>query len=233
MDDDFSRGEFTFSAPTYIANENGVYAFLTVIRTNGTSGEASVDYLTSIGPSDPATPYVDYMPTNRTLSFANGQLSQTIRIPVVNDTTVEPDETFTVRLNNPRGGAGLGAITNAVVTLIDDDYKAGRLSFSAVTYSESETTPYVTITVQRRGGNLGQVSATYSTADGTAVDGQDYNAVTGSLVWNDGDSSDKTFTVPLTERHPRRGEQNGDAEPQRFRIGIARRNNERDSDHHR
>ena len=53
-----------------------------------------------------------------TVSFADGQTSAMITIPVSGDTTFEPNETFTVTLSAPTGGvtitdaSGIGSITN-------------------------------------------------------------------------------------------------------------------------
>jgi hypothetical protein len=58
----------------------------------------SVDYRTSDGT---ATAGSDYQPASGTLSFSPGETTKQIRVKVNGDTTVEPDETFTVELSNP------------------------------------------------------------------------------------------------------------------------------------
>ena len=40
----------------------------------------------------------------------------------------------------------------------------------------------------------------YATSDATALAGTDYTATTGTLTWADGDTADKNFTVPITDR---------------------------------
>jgi hypothetical protein len=56
-----------------------------------------------------------------------------------------------------------------------------------------------TFQVARTYGSSGPVSILYATTvAGTAAPGIDYTAVTGTLSWADGDTTNKTFTVPIT-----------------------------------
>jgi len=75
---------------------------------------------------------------------------------------------------------------------------AGSLEFSADDYPVSEDAGSVVITVTRVGGSTSKVSANFTTADGTATDGTDYSFTDGLLTWADGDTADKTFSVPIT-----------------------------------
>jgi hypothetical protein len=43
------------------------------------------------------------------------------------------------------------------------------------------------------------VSVNYATSDGTATEGSDYTAASDTLTWADGDTTDKTFTVAITD----------------------------------
>jgi hypothetical protein len=75
---------------------------------------------------------------------------------------------------------------------------AGTLQFSTVNVDASESAGPVTITVTRTGGSTGAVSVHYATSDSSAVAGSDYTSASGALNWADGDSTNKTFTVPIT-----------------------------------
>jgi hypothetical protein len=60
--------------------------------------------------------------TSGMLNWAAGDTAnQTLTIMTVNDTDDEADETFTVSLYSPSGGASLGTPDDAVVTITDDD----------------------------------------------------------------------------------------------------------------
>ena len=73
----------------------------------------------------------------------------------------------------------------------------GTLQLSADSYTtgESSLTPPVRIT--RSGGSSGPVSATITTADGTAVAGVDYTPVHSSVLFADGDDAPRAVTIPI------------------------------------
>jgi hypothetical protein len=89
---------------------------------------------------------------------------------------------------------GVGTIQN------DDVAVPGTLSFSAATYNVNENEPaqHATITVNRTGGSDGQVTVDYTTSDGTATAGSDYQTASGTLTFADGVTS-QTFDVPVID----------------------------------
>jgi Ca2+-binding RTX toxin-like protein len=62
-----------------------------------------------------------------TLTFAAGQTSQQITVLATGDTTVEPDETFTVTLTSP-SNATLGTTASSTATILNDDSPSTGLS---------------------------------------------------------------------------------------------------------
>ena len=76
----------------------------TIALSTASPLKVSVHYATTDGT---ATAGSDYTTTSGKLVFAPGETSKTISVPVVNDTVVEPDETFTLTLSQP-SNAGLG-----------------------------------------------------------------------------------------------------------------------------
>lgn len=76
----------------------------------------------------------------------------------------------------------------------------GSISYGAPAYSISEAGGSVAVRVGRVGGAMGNVTAAFATLDGSAVDGVDYQHVNGTVSWADGDSSIKTFSVPIVNR---------------------------------
>jgi hypothetical protein len=78
----------------------------------------------------------------------------------------------------------------------------GTLAFASPTYSIAQTGGFVTISVNRTGGTLGAVSVNYAFKNDTAVAGTDYTAASGTLNWAAGDSSAKTFIVPVSAAVP-------------------------------
>ena len=64
----------------------------------------------------------DYTAVSQTVTFANGDTAnKTVSIPIVNDTSVEPNETVNLALSSPTGGATLGSPSTAVLTITDND----------------------------------------------------------------------------------------------------------------
>lgn len=74
----------------------------------------------------------------------------------------------------------------------------GILKFDEESFEVSEDAGVALIRVERSQGEDGAVSVQYGTSNGTAVAGQDYTAVSGTLSWGSGDESDRTIQVPIT-----------------------------------
>ena len=92
-------------------------ATITLLRSGNTSQAATVNFATS---NSSALAGSDYTASSGTVTFAAGQVTQTISVPITNDTIVENDETFTVTLSNPTG-ATLGTQATTTVTILDND----------------------------------------------------------------------------------------------------------------
>lgn len=107
-----------FSAYNYGVNEGGGTARIKVTRKGRLSGTVSVAYATANGT---ATAPADYGARNGTLTFASGVSSRIFGIPIVNDTRREANETVTLKLSTPGGGATLGTPTIATLRIINND----------------------------------------------------------------------------------------------------------------
>jgi hypothetical protein len=113
-----SNGTLQLSAATYSAAEGAGNATITVTRTGGSAGAVSARLATTNGTAAAA----DYTATDTIVSFADGDTTaKTVSVPILQDTTDEPDETVNLTLSTPTGGATLGAQTTAVLTITDDD----------------------------------------------------------------------------------------------------------------
>jgi hypothetical protein len=125
VDDD---NTLQFSSASYFFNEDVGSGVVTVIRSAGASGAATVDYATSdnagvsscVNINGRASSRCDYQTTIGTLHFAAGETSKTISIPIINDSFVEGGELFMISLSNPNG-ATLFAPTAATINIVDND----------------------------------------------------------------------------------------------------------------
>ncbi|QIR79523.1 hypothetical protein FA592_11935 [Sulfurospirillum diekertiae] len=113
----------TFSLPTLsiadasLAEGNSGTSYMNFTVTLSPSANASVNYTTANGT---ATAGSDYITTSGTLTFTSvGTTTQTISVPILGDTVIEPDETFTVTLSNASGATI--SRTTATGTILNDD----------------------------------------------------------------------------------------------------------------
>jgi uncharacterized delta-60 repeat protein len=76
---------------------------------------------------------------------------------------------------------------------------AGAIQFSSATFSVADSAGTVPIVMTRTGGSSGAVSIKLATSDGTAVAGTDYNAVSGSVSFPDGVTSENVNVTVLPD----------------------------------
>lgn len=107
-----------FSATNYSADEGSGFATISVSRTGDLSSNVAVDFATADGTARQRS---DYTLAGGTLTFASGDTSKTFRVLIVDDTYSEGSETLNLTLTNPVGGAMLGNISSAVLTIVDND----------------------------------------------------------------------------------------------------------------
>lgn len=73
----------------------------------------------------------------------------------------------------------------------------GRAQFKNARYAVNEASGRAVIRVERVGGSYGTLVVHYQAGNGTAVAGSDYSATGGALRWVDGDTTAKSFSVPI------------------------------------
>ncbi|MFN9955967.1 MAG: Calx-beta domain-containing protein, partial [bacterium] len=123
------HGIISFSANSYSINEDNTSINpVTLIRTNGNDGTVTVTLTPTNGT---ATAPGDFDNTPITITFGNGETSKTVTIPIVNDAIFESNETVTLTLSSPTGGATLGTPVTATLTIVSDDAaQPGIISFT-------------------------------------------------------------------------------------------------------
>lgn len=119
-----STPSFQMAEAVYSKEEdNNTYAYntvtVTIKRTGNLSGLAKVSYLTESGT---AFTKWDFAETKGDLEFADGEASKEVTIQIVGDLSIESDEYFTLRLNNPRDGHGTGPQESARIDIVNDDH---------------------------------------------------------------------------------------------------------------
>jgi hypothetical protein len=109
---------FAFQAPRYAMSESKSLISIPIERKDG-RGAATVVWWTVEGD---AQAYDDYAYLGRrTESFADGETTRYIQIPVVSDHIAEGDEDFFVELASPGAVADADTLTRTEVVIRDDD----------------------------------------------------------------------------------------------------------------
>jgi Ca2+-binding RTX toxin-like protein len=159
--------------------------FTVTLSEPAPAGGATVDYDTADGT---AVSPGDYTAESGTVTFVEGDDTETVTIAVNGDTLDEVDETFTVNLENPSNvtiadGQGQGTIT--------DDDPLPTVSIGNVTVTEGDTgTDNATFNVTLSAASGKQVTVEYDTANGTATAPADYVAESGTVTFSAGDTSE-------------------------------------------
>jgi len=130
----------------------------------------------------------DFTASSGTVTFAPGQLSQAISVPILGDTLLESDESFSLTLS-AAAGATLGNAAATGTILNDDGVVIGINSVRGI-----EALGLFNFTVSLPGVSNVPVSVQFATQDGTATAPSDYLATSGTLVFQPGETS-KTIAV--------------------------------------
>ncbi len=189
VDDD---PKFSINSPSVVEGDSGsVNLVFTVTLSASSTFQSTVDYTSSDGT---ATSAADYTAVSGTLTFAASETSKTITVPVTGDTVDEgTSETLTVTLSNA-SGAGISTATGTG-TITDNDPKFSIADASATEGDSGSVN--MTFTVTLSGASSSQHTVDYASSDGTATAGTDYTAVSGTLTFAAGTTS-QTFTVSVT-----------------------------------
>jgi uncharacterized repeat protein (TIGR01451 family) len=192
-----SPGVLQFSSASYSVSEMAGYVILSVVRSDGTLGPASVNYQTA---AVNATPGLDYVQSSGKVSFATGQTTATIKIPVLADPWDNHDEFVNVSLGSPLGGAVLGAVASASLRISDVDPDATPPAVSQLRWSgTSRSISSLTLSFNAPLiASLATNPANYRLVD-LSTGGQ--TIATRAPVYNQAYST-KTFTVTLSPITP-------------------------------
>ncbi|MDB9535241.1 Calx-beta domain-containing protein, partial [Dolichospermum planctonicum CS-1226] len=119
-----------FSQPTFIVKEDGTGTTqITVTRTG--SPDNTVSATISLTNGQAVAPD-DYNNSAITVSFAPGESSKVVNIPLVDDIRFEEEEDLTLTLSNPTNSAIIGTQATAKLTIQDNDINQGIVLNQAI-----------------------------------------------------------------------------------------------------
>jgi photosystem II stability/assembly factor-like uncharacterized protein len=194
-----ATGSVQFSVSSLNAIEDVGLLTINVLRIGGSAGNLSVQYATADGT---AIAGQDYTSTSGTLNFSNGETSKTLQIPIADDATTEPDETFTVALSNAASLEALGPPSTLTVTIQDRSTTLFLgISNASVIEGNTGSTTNALFTVNLSAATGRSISVDYATSNLSAFGGAacgtagvDYETTSGTLSFPAGTTS---LTIPV------------------------------------
>jgi hypothetical protein len=177
---------------TAVEGNSGTTNMVFTVSLSAASGETvTVNFSTADGSAQAGS---DYQARSGTLTFAVGDTSETISVPIVGDTADESNETFTINLSSASNatiadGQGVGTITD------DDGQSASSISIGDVSVVEGDSgTANAIFTVTLSAASTQNVTVNFATADGSALAPSDYFSQSGTLMFAPGDTTE-TITI--------------------------------------
>ena len=135
-------GTIVVSPLSFTVNEAAGTVTIVATRHAGASGAVSLRYATV---AETATPGVDYVPQSGTLTWGDGETgSKAITVVVQTDGVVDGPKTFSVLLDAPGGGVGIGTLTGVSATAsilindIDTDNFPVGCNFPAIGWANTQ-----------------------------------------------------------------------------------------------
>ncbi len=183
---------FSFELCTYsVAEGDTLYA--NIYREGLIDSEQTVEVTITTGSAIDSD--LDLSVYTQDIQFLAEEYIQPVIIPIINDTDVEGDETFSLSITDVPLDTTIGEFSNASVTIVDDDVNnPGTFDFCTASYSVDEgQSAYIDIL--RTGGTSGDVSVDMTVTSDTADEGDyDWSTPVKTIYFADGETS-QTVTI--------------------------------------
>jgi hypothetical protein len=177
-------------------------AMVTVTLSVESDKTVTVTYGTSDGTATVADG--DYNSVSEQLVFAPGETTKTFGVDITDDGKDESaEETINLQLSDAVNASGTP--TSTTLTIYDDD-NPPTVDFSNAAYTVNEDADSAPITVTLGAASGLTVTVEYSTTNGTATAGEDYTAISGTLTFTPGITS-QSFTVAVADDEIEEGEE--------------------------
>jgi hypothetical protein len=191
--------EASFSiTPAVTVHENDEVASFTVTRSGDFKGPADVTFQTIAGTAVSSGAFPDFVGGSSFVHFVDGQTTASFSIALVDNDRHEADETFSVQLTGATNGI-LGAASASTVTILDNDaVPTATLTSPAAVLERDSGVTNVTFTVTLDHANeADDILLTYSTANLSAIAGQDYVGVADQHLTIEKGLLSKTFNIQV------------------------------------
>ncbi|ETM37615.1 hypothetical protein L914_15837 [Phytophthora nicotianae] len=194
--DPVSPGVIDFEKDAVDVLEDAGSITLTLIRSMGGYMPATCTFTTVDGTAIAGDHYVQ---TSGQVNFSRGTNSQQITIPIIdNGITNDPDQYFSVSIEEYDNESGaIGEISWVNVTITDDG-DAGVVAFEQALYTVSESVSTLTVTIVRSGKFSG--SGTFAIkpvdADNGAIEGVDFKIPSELVILSDQETQ-SSFNITI------------------------------------
>lgn len=152
----------------------------------------SVNYATV---ADSAVATSDFTSVSGTITFAPGQTIAQVVVPIVDPVDGEPEEKFTLALSSPVNAT----LANSSGACVIPEKNPTEFPVVSVNDVSGRT---ISFTVSLSKAHSVNASISYSTQSRTAIAGQDFTAVNGTLAFLPGETT-KTVSVPVLAKSDR------------------------------
>ncbi|XP_069555964.1 adhesion G-protein coupled receptor V1 [Brachyistius frenatus] len=194
---DDAFGVLQLSASAVSVAEHYVGPIINVTRVGGIFADVSVKFR-----AVPLTARVseDYSVASTDVVLLEGESSKSVPIYVINDVVPELEETFLIELiNQTTGGALLGELTRAIITILPSDDPFGAFVFQAVSVTIEEpgsNSIEVTLPIVRNAGTIGTVAVQWQAIVNGKLAVGDIRPTSGEVIFAPGDIM-KTLRVEI------------------------------------
>jgi uncharacterized protein len=198
INNDDTPGTLAINNVTLAEGSSGTTAFTFIVtRSGGSEGTVGATWTLNLpgGANADAADFDAGQSLTGSVSFADGDTSETITVQVQGDSLVEPDEGFTITLSSPTGGATIADDTGAGTITNDDSPPIASIADAAVAEGDDGVT-YLVFTVTLDHASNGTVTFDYDTTAGSAIEGSDYLGSSGQVTFAPGETSE-TISIPL------------------------------------
>ncbi|XP_053330924.1 adhesion G-protein coupled receptor V1 [Spea bombifrons] len=156
----------------------------------------------------------DFIPSSGELRFEPGQSEATLAVNILDDSIPEEDESFRIRLKNPKGGAEIGSNSYVTIVIPTNDDAHGIIGFSQNSLmkqaEEMEQDNLISFSIERLRGTFGRVAVEWfangsvsdifpSSGVVTFSDGQALTTITVTVIADNIAELAETITVILTK----------------------------------
>ncbi|MCW3000684.1 MAG: retention module-containing protein [Solirubrobacterales bacterium] len=195
-DDDATPGVLARDLSVAEGTGGTAVAKLAIFLTAASGRPLQVGYTTQDGSAVAGT---DYAAASDTVTFAPGDTSKEVSIPIGTDADVEENETFSVALRYTVGNGAVPA--PLVITIVDDDLTAANtptlsIGDATVRREGDKGTQDAAFTVSLSAAPARAVRVRYRTVAGLATTPQDFTPVQGTLTFPAGTTL-QGITVPV------------------------------------